>query len=319
MARKVSARTQTKKKVGKVARTSGAARAKGRSASSSAKKKSGTRAGTQAGKRASGQARPVSGLAGHAAQLGRTGVDEVALTREVFWQNVMRELLTSLSILSSQMAARRAALKAASLAIGEMVQSAGKATPAGPIPTVPPVAVPQDGAVGHIVGQAVPPSGQPVGAGVSVGDPVEDEDDEGDEETSFELPENVGVEPHNVFDGRLAVITSLGQRIPIAEVHPVFACGIRGPAGADVLSTIIECTVFEIRTPGGEVYTLPVHEIKSFHALTPELIEELGKAAGSRDENDAVQPFGFAAFTSLVRNRGGLSEVPVVPSEYEGE
>ena len=109
-----------------------------------------------------------------------------------------------------------------------------------------------------------------------------------------------------MFDGRLAVITSLGQRIPIAEVHPVFGCGVPGPNGANPLSMIVECSVFEIRTPGGEVYTLPIHEIKAFHALTPELVEEIGRSAGLEGSGDTETPFGFAAFTSLARNQGTL-------------
>lgn len=159
---------------------------------------------------------------------------------------------------------------------------------------------------------------------VPMGDPGEDPDDDDDQgddedEATFEIPEKVGADPDNVFDGRLAVITSLGQRIPIAEVHPVFACGIRGPEGANLLSAIVECSVFEIRTPGGEVYTLPIHEIKAFHALTPELVEELGKAAGVHEEGNATEPFGFAAFTSLARNQGALSDVPPVEREWQGE
>ena len=34
----------------------------------------------------------------------------------------------------------------------------------------------------------------------------------------------------DTFDGRLAVITSLGARIPIAEVHPLFACSVNSSA-----------------------------------------------------------------------------------------
>ena len=29
-----------------------------------------------------------------------------------------------------------------------------------------------------------------------------------------------------MFDGRMAVITALGQRIPIADIYPVFACSV---------------------------------------------------------------------------------------------
>jgi hypothetical protein len=227
--------------------------------------------------------------------------DTITQTREVFWQNVMRELLTSLSIFCSQQAARRASLAATSVA-AEGAAAPGVAKEADASIT---------GAVGMMLAQASP---------LSIGDPASDEDDEeGTDAAEFEVPESVGSEPGNIFDGRLAVITSLGQRVSIAEVHPVFACGVPGPHGPNLLSSIVECSVFEIRTPGGEVYTLPIHEIKAFHALTPELVEELGKAVGVQEKGNEEHPFGFAAFTSLARNQGALSDVPQVEREWLGE
>lgn len=210
---------------------------------------------------------------------------------------MMRELLTSLSSLSAQLASQRAAA-------ARLPAAPGNPAPASAI----------DGASGTVISRAMSPT-------APIGDPQEEPDNEDEEsdDASFSVPETVGREPGNVFDGRLAVITSLGQRIPIAEVHPVFACGMRSPDGSNLLSTIIECSVFEIRTPGGEVYTLPIHEIKAFHALTPELVEELGKALGVQSGEDATQPFGFAAFTSLARNQGALSEIPAVEPEWQGE
>ncbi|MCC6286175.1 MAG: hypothetical protein IT439_12890 [Phycisphaerales bacterium] len=116
----------------------------------------------------------------------------------------------------------------------------------------------------------------------------------------------------DTFDGRLAVITSLGARIPIAEVYPLFACSVNTSAEQRELSEQVQCTVFQIRTPAGEVYTLPVHEIRSFHALTPELLAQIeaqaqqdAAAAGHGDEAEgdgSNRPFGFAAFTSLSRS-----------------
>ncbi|MEL6328088.1 MAG: hypothetical protein AAFR38_00365 [Planctomycetota bacterium] len=121
-----------------------------------------------------------------------------------------------------------------------------------------------------------------------------------------------------LFDGRLAIITRLGQRIPIADIVPVFSCGIGNeqPTADDqktierhkMLANDVTCTVFQIRTPGGEVYTLPLHEIASFHALSDQLIERLNLAAQQqqamqqqmqRAHQPAATPFGFAAFTSL--------------------
>lgn len=104
------------------------------------------------------------------------------------------------------------------------------------------------------------------------------------------------------FDGRYAVITTLGQRIPIAEVHPLFACSINHSPESRDLSAEVQCTVFQIRTPAGEVHTIPLHEIRSFHALTPELMAQLeaqARLAANGPASDADQPFGFAAFTSI--------------------
>lgn len=178
--------------------------------------------------------------------------------RELFWQNVIREMLTSLSIMSMQIEARK---------------SAEKMTPGTIIIDTP---------TGQIVNNPVVES--------------DDQDEEGDE-------------PHeNLFDGRLAVITTLGTRIPIAEVHPLFACGVTNNADARSLATAVECSVFQISTPPGEVYTLPLSEIRGFHSLSPRLVQQLQReaemqmqlmAGGKNSETD--QPFGFAAFTSLAK------------------
>ena len=106
----------------------------------------------------------------------------------------------------------------------------------------------------------------------------------------------------DMFDGRLAIFTALGQRIPIAAVYPLFACGIQTSDADKALSMAVECTVFQIHTPGGEVYTLPLHEIRSFHSLSEDLMEQLNDAATSQG-SDQQEPFGFAAYTSLARSR----------------
>jgi hypothetical protein len=147
----------------------------------------------------------------------------VTSARELFWQNVMREMLTSLSVLTASKESRHAA--------------------------------------------ATDATGQPLRP--------------------------------DMFDGRLAVFTALGQRIPIAGVYPLFACGIQTSDADKALSMAVECTVFQIHTPGGEVFTLPLHEIRSFHSLSEELIEQLKHAGGG--EEPQQEPFGFAAYTSLAR------------------
>jgi hypothetical protein len=103
-----------------------------------------------------------------------------------------------------------------------------------------------------------------------------------------------------LFDGRTAVLTHGGERIPIAEVFPLFACGLPGSEEARAASIAVECTVFRVRTPSGEVFTLPVHEVRAIHSLTPELIKELEQSAmaqRSGDADGAPGPFGFAAYT----------------------
>lgn len=114
-----------------------------------------------------------------------------------------------------------------------------------------------------------------------------------------EVPED------SLFDGRLALITTQGTRIPIAGVFPLFACGINTSATERRLSVAVECTIFQIRTPTGEVYTLPLHEIRGFHALTPELVDTLKAQASPGQQAD--EPFGFAAFTSLAREAGTIA------------
>lgn len=106
----------------------------------------------------------------------------------------------------------------------------------------------------------------------------------------------------NPFDGRLAIITSQGVRIAIGAISPMFACGINGSQDDRDLSMDVECTVFQIETPEGEVFTLPLHEIRSFHALTANLIEQIKAAARPEGESaDGQMPFGFAAFTAMAR------------------
>lgn len=106
-----------------------------------------------------------------------------------------------------------------------------------------------------------------------------------------------------LFDGRFSVLTHGGERIPIAQVFPIFACSIPGAGPDHDASVAVQCTVFRILTPGGEVFTLPVHEVRAMHSMTPELIQRLQTAA----EDDEIEqegpattgPFGLAAFTSL--------------------
>lgn len=109
-----------------------------------------------------------------------------------------------------------------------------------------------------------------------------------------------------LFDGRMAILTHGGERIAIGEVYPMLACGVNGDLADRAVSHAVECSIFQIMTPAGELYTIPVHEIRAFHALTPELmrrIEEAGRQNRSRRQGneDREMPFGFEAYTSLAR------------------
>lgn len=110
-----------------------------------------------------------------------------------------------------------------------------------------------------------------------------------------------GTQPE-LFDGRIAVLTRGGERVPVAQVTPMFACGIPGSASERAASIAVECTVFRIRTPGGEVFTFPLAEIRGIHTLTPELMRELEREAGKRSGEGGEAgdtPFGLAAFRSI--------------------
>ena len=89
----------------------------------------------------------------------------------------------------------------------------------------------------------------------SITEPPEDKPE--DEET---------IEPNEMLDGRFAVVTTTGTRIPIAEVNPLFACSINSaPAEVRQLAHDVQCSIFRIRTPTGEMYTLPIQAFAAGH------------------------------------------------------
>ncbi|MEQ9096312.1 MAG: hypothetical protein RIE32_08625 [Phycisphaerales bacterium] len=126
-----------------------------------------------------------------------------------------------------------------------------------------------------------------------------------------------------LFDGRMAILTHGGERIPIGEVHPMLACGVMGDDADRAVSQAVECSIFQVKTPAGELYTIPVHEIRAFHALTPELmerIEEAGRQNRSlrRGSEGREMPFGFEAYTSLARGeRENQKDDPYYPAPEE--
>lgn len=110
-----------------------------------------------------------------------------------------------------------------------------------------------------------------------------------------------------LFDGRFGIVTHQGVRVGIKTIFPLFACSVPGVGESSwerEASIAVQCTVFRIATPDGEIYTLPVHEVAAVHAMTPELIEQLAKAEAETEEAQdpkESRPFGLAAFTSLPR------------------
>ena len=121
-----------------------------------------------------------------------------------------------------------------------------------------------------------------------------------------------------LFDGRFGLLMRRGERIPIAQVHPLFACSIPGTQGERDASAAVQCTVFQVQTPEGEVFTVPVHEIRGMHTMTAELIEQLQKMAereaegegeGEGEEDAEQRPFGLAAFAALPKREMGARDI----------
>lgn len=111
-----------------------------------------------------------------------------------------------------------------------------------------------------------------------------------------------------LFDGRMGLITTLGQRIPIADVVPMFAYSMAGCADDRARSGDVQCTVFRITTPTGETYTLPITQIVGVHSLSASLIEQIEDSQDEQDDEQERIPFGFGAYTSLARSEQQASQ-----------
>ena len=114
----------------------------------------------------------------------------------------------------------------------------------------------------------------------------------------------------------MGVITTLGQRIPIADLFPVFACSAVGSQADRDRSADVQCTIFRITTPSGETYTLPISQIIGIHSLSEDLIRQLESTSEELQEDDQSQdrlPFGFAAYHELAR-----SEAESQPRQEQG-
>jgi hypothetical protein len=121
-----------------------------------------------------------------------------------------------------------------------------------------------------------------------------------------------------LMDGRFAVLTHGGERIPIARVEPVFSYSVCGTRADRQTSEAIQLTVFRVTTPDGEVFTLPVREVRGFHELTPELLGRLQKEEDDEQKSSrdpAPRPFGLAAFAALPKAPMWTVPPPMDPME----
>lgn len=191
-------------------------------------------------------------------------------TRDLFWQNVVQEMLTSLAVMADR---RRSQI------IAELHTRQGQLQIEGATITTAPDLVPR----------ASPEGGA--------------EEDDADEL-------GPGAHPEMPLDGRMAVLTKGGERIPIADVRPMLACSVPGTEAERALSIDVQCTIFQIVAPSGEVFTLPLSEIRAIHAISEGLMQKLQEAsreqdaaAGRAGDDPDAKPFGFAAFTSLAQGQ----------------
>lgn len=253
---------------------------------------------TRRGSGEAGGRREVSGAQALASLRG--AID----ARELFWNNVIRDILMSLSIMKMQ---HDEAIRTAEDEAHVRAQTA----------------VDESGAV--IIGPLEGTGTKPVFVGsTEEGELESGEGDESEEETVVTgaeadieaQAEEEGIELSGIppFDGRMAVITQLGVRIAIADVFPLFACSVGETSLERALSEDVQCSVFQIRTPQGEVHTLPVHEIRSFHSLSEELMRQIAAASSREDERGlkTTVPFGFGAYTSLAKAAAGAEGTPAV-------
>lgn len=116
------------------------------------------------------------------------------------------------------------------------------------------------------------------------------------------------------LDGRLTLITFRGERIPIAAVRPLVNFGVGRTKQEQQLSMMLQGSVFQIVTPDGDVFTLPLHEIRGLHALSESIMQQLQAAAEQAGPEENGKPFGFAAFTQLSQ---GLKDRPIQPAPNE--
>jgi hypothetical protein len=257
---------------------------------------------------------PTTILAGPGAAAAQPDYSDLAATRDLFWQNIVREMLTSLAVLAdarrsqivAEMHARQGQFRLgnATITIPPDLAPAVPAPDMSPSPTIE-AQDPGDGdeSAARIDRDEVIP-----GATVEEDEERDDEDEAaGGSDSPHPRP---GHHPSVPLDGRMAVLTRGGERIPIADVRPLLACSVPGTDAERALSIDVQCTIFQIVAPSGEVFTLPLHEIRAIHAISEDLMARLARAAHQQDaqsgrpgDDPDAKPFGFAAFTSLARSK----------------
>jgi len=124
----------------------------------------------------------------------------------------------------------------------------------------------------------------------------------------------------DLFDGRMGIITTLGQRIPIADITPVFACTMSSCPADKHRSSDVQCTVYRITTPTGESYTLPISQIIGVHSLSDALMDQLELESEDQSEIDGNRvPFGFGAYTSLAQSEDQQDDGESQPADGPSE
>jgi len=122
-------------------------------------------------------------------------------------------------------------------------------------------------------------------------------------EALVSLPAAAAERPE-LLDGRFAILTRAGERIAVKAIRPLLAVSLPETDEDLAMSQILQCTVFQVLTPAGEEYTLPLHEIRALHSVSEDLAAELERQAqrllGTGAERE---PFGFAAYKAMVERR----------------
>lgn len=266
-----------------------------------------TRGASRAGNRPSGGARG-GGLGGNVGAGLRGSID----AREMFWNNVIRDILMSLSVMKMQHDEAIRVAHAEAVVRAQTARDESGRLITGPhfdgAPAYGGGMAGLDGVTARHRAAASPDHDDPEGTDDENPDAADDGEetvrlDREDATLARALAEGIELSGLPPFDGRMGVVTTQGVRIGIADVYPLFACTIGQTDLERALSEDVQCSVFQIRSPQGEVFTLPVHEIRSFHSLSEELMDQIASAASGEDAEGTRTnvPFGFGAFTSLAR------------------